>query len=210
MTASEHLLAPADPASLLDRALGFALGAAHAVTRERMSGPTPCAGWDLRALLLHMTDSLELLSDGLGTGRVGMPEPLGFGSARRTAGDPVAALRGQAARLRGLSAGGLGRGPVRIADAVLEHRILLGVGAVEVAVHGWDVCRACGLRRPIPPDLAGELTAVCVLVVTADTRRPAFAPPVAVPSGACPSDRLVAFLGRDPDFRHDASQGGST
>jgi hypothetical protein len=33
----------ADPAALLDRAIGFALGAVQAVTPERLSDPTPCA-----------------------------------------------------------------------------------------------------------------------------------------------------------------------
>lgn len=116
----------------------------------------------------------------------------------RTADDPVACLRAQAARLLGVGAAGAGRGPVRIADSALDARIVLGVGAVEIAVHGWDICRACGLLRPIPPALAVELAGVCALVVTADTRYPAFGAPVAPPSRACPGDRLVAFLGRDP------------
>ena len=235
MTARYDLIALADPAALLDRAIGFTLGAAHAVTPDRLSGPTPCANWDLRELLGHVTDSLEALCEGLGTGRVGLSAPTGGEFAAPASGahgaaalddaafsvaaldavalnaaavapldDPVASLRGQAARLRGVWAAAAGpRQPVLIADCPLDQRIVLGVGAVEIAVHGWDICRASGLRRPIPPALAVELAGVCALAVTAETRYPAFAAPVAVPSRACPSDHLVAFLGRDPATTSD-------
>lgn len=263
MTEQYRLGESADPAALLDRAIAFTLGAVHAVTPGQLSAPTPCAQWDLRALLMHVADSLEALGDGLGTGRMELTPTTPAGPARiaaqsdgvttaasipgpgpgpgpgpvpdhardpapaatpastsahapgpthtpdpplprapavpRVVDDPVAVLRAQAARLLGVWAAGFGRDPVRIADASLDPRIVLGVGAVEIAVHGWDICRACGLHRPIPAALAIELTAVCALVVTADTRYPAFAAPIAVPSRSCPSDRLVAFLGRDPD-----------
>ncbi len=205
MTARHDLAAPADPAALLDRAIGFVLGAVHEVTPERLASPTPCANWNLRALLLHVTDSLEALCDGLGNGRVDLPAPAGPAACPD---DPVANLRGQAARLRGVWAAEAGRGrPVLIADSALDPRIVLGVGAVEIAVHGWDICRACGLRRPIPPALAVELAAISVLVVTARTRYPSFAAPVAAPSHACPSDQLVAYLGRDPDSILDSPGG---
>jgi len=236
MTAQYRLGESADPAALLDRAIAYTLGAVHSVTPERLSAPTPCAQWDLRALLIHVADSLEALGDGLGTGRMDLapaaparpiePAPVsdpvtaptpgtaGFapGTAAppvpspavpRAADDPVAFLRAQAARLLGVWAAGVGQGPVRIADSALDPRIVLGVGAVEIAVHGWDICRACGVRRPIPPALAIELAGVCALVVTADTRYPAFAAPIAVPGRSCPSDRLVAFLGRDPETLSD-------
>jgi uncharacterized protein (TIGR03086 family) len=72
------------------------------------------------------------------------------------------------------------------------------VGAVEIAVHGWDVAQACGHPRPIPPQLAKELLRLAPLLVTDADRPGRFAAPVAVPAHASPGDRLVAFLGRDP------------
>jgi hypothetical protein len=71
-------------------------------------------------------------------------------------------------------------------------------GAIELAVHGWDVSRACGRCRPIPDALAAELLAICSLVVPAAARAPLFAARVTVAPSASPSDRLVALLGRDP------------
>jgi len=216
MTAPSHhdAMTRADPAALLDEAIGFALGAVHEVTVQRLDGPTPCAGWTLRTLLLHVTDSLGALCDGLGTGRLDLLASSAPALAAASCSladalaaaldDPVPSLRDQAARLRGVRAAGAERrGSVMIADAALDARIVLGVGAVELAVHGWDICRACGVQRPIPPGLAFELAGICALVVAADTRHPAFAASVAVPDRACPSDHLVGYLGRDPGLAFD-------
>jgi uncharacterized protein (TIGR03086 family) len=200
MTAQLDLTALDDPAALLDRAIGFALGAVHAVSPARLSDPTPCAKWDLGSLLLHVTDSLDALCDGLCTGRVDLPVLV----SACAAGDPAAQVRDRAARLRGRTSHTPRSEPVQIADRSLDPRLMLGVGAIEIAVHGWDIGRACGLRWPIPPALAVDLAAISALIVTGATRHPAFADPVAVPGRACPSDRLVAFLGRNPDSTYDS------
>ena len=52
---------PAD-SGMLVRAIGYALSAARLATLDSMSRPTPCAGWDMRTLLGHLTDSLDALA----------------------------------------------------------------------------------------------------------------------------------------------------
>jgi len=69
---------------------------------------------------------------------------------------------------------------------------------VEVAVHGWDVARACGQDRPLPPALAGELHELCILLVDDGDRPHRFGPEVELPSTANAGDRLLALLGRTP------------
>jgi hypothetical protein len=76
--------------------------------------------------------------------------------------------------------------------------LLAAVGAVEIAVHGWDVAQACGRPRPLPPALAADLFPVARCVVADGDRGVRFAEPVGVPTRSCPGDRLVAFLGRRP------------
>jgi uncharacterized protein (TIGR03086 family) len=71
-------------------------------------------------------------------------------------------------------------------------------GAIEIAVHGWDISQACGTRRPIPDPLAATLLRIAPLLIPDTGRDPLFGPPVPVPPRAGPGDRLVAFLGRDP------------
>ena len=71
-------------------------------------------------------------------------------------------------------------------------------GAIEIAVHGWDISVACGARRPVPPGLAAILLPIAPLLITPDMRPGLFADPVRLPGPACPGDQLVAFLGRQP------------
>lgn len=76
--------------------------------------------------------------------------------------------------------------------------LLTGVGAVEVAVHGWDVAWACGRPRPIPEALAAELLALAPFFVTPFDRPVRFAVPLQPAAVGDPYEELLAFLGRDP------------
>jgi hypothetical protein len=75
---------------------------------------------------------------------------------------------------------------------------MAAAGAVEIAVHGWDISRACGLREPVPDALATDLLELAWLLVPLAGRSPLFAPPVPIPRAGSPGELLVAFLGRDP------------
>jgi uncharacterized protein (TIGR03086 family) len=87
---------------------------------------------------------------------------------------------------------------VSVGGCPVPTSIVTSVGAVEVAVHGWDIAQACGQPRPVPPGLAEELLLLVPLLVTGSDRPSRFAAAVAAPPGASPGDRLIAFLGRDP------------
>ncbi|HZD38404.1 MAG TPA: TIGR03086 family protein, partial [Actinomycetes bacterium] len=76
--------------------------------------------------------------------------------------------------------------------------VLASAGAIEIAVHGWDIARACGRDRPVPDGLAVELLSLCPLLVGDAGRGDQFAAPVPAGPTARPGDRLLALLGRDP------------
>ncbi|WP_020667232.1 TIGR03086 family metal-binding protein [Amycolatopsis nigrescens] len=181
--------------ALLERAIGYALGSLRDVTPEVLAHRTPCRDWDLRALLAHLDDSLIALLEASTRGRVGLsaPEP-----EAGPGGDPVAGLRNRAGRLLGAWTGAERPDAVSVAGSPLTAGILTSAGAVEVAVHGWDVARACGRDRPIPAALAEELLELSGLLVSEADRPVRFAGPVEPPPLAGPADRLVAFLGRTP------------
>jgi uncharacterized protein (TIGR03086 family) len=181
-------------AGLLEPAIGYALAAVQAVTPDLLPRPTPCRCWDLRMLLRHASESLAALCEGAGAGRVGLRP-----GADDAAADPVRAFRQRAGLLLGTwTAAGGGPEVIAIADLCLPAGILAAAGALEIAVHGWDVSRACGQRRPIPAPLAADLLEVAPMLVPALGRHPLFAAPVPVAPMADPSDRLAAFLGRTP------------
>jgi uncharacterized protein (TIGR03086 family) len=187
-----------DRVGLLERSIGYALGNVSAVVPPVLSYPTPCAGWDLRLLMGHVNDSLATLQEAIDTGRVGLAPTVDNDD------DPAAELvetfRTRAGwLLRAWRAASNDDRVVDIVDRPMMASVVAATGALEIAVHGWDISRSCGNRRPIPPTLAVDLLSLCPLVVTEATRHPLFAAPVAVSRSASPSDRLVALLGRRPN-----------
>ncbi len=178
-----------DCGELLERALGYALGSVAGVETAGLGRGTPCAEWDLGELLSHLDDSLDALYEGLTGGRIGL-----FPRA-----DRVCGFRTRACAVLGAWASGPPESAL-VGERPMDVRVMAAVGAVEIAVHGWDVAQACGRPRPLPGALAAELLPVARRVVAREDRGVRFGAPVAVPERAGPDVRLLAFLGRGADW----------
>ena len=181
---------------LLESAVSYALAGAALGTAQLLQRPTPCPGWDLEMLLDHVSDSIAVLSEALataGTAASAAPDPPGPWP------DPVARLRGHAARLLdAYAAAGTAERRVAIGDRELTASMVAVTGAIEITIHGWDISVACGGGRPMPPGLAIVLLPIAPLLITPGTRPGLFADPVRLPGPASPGDQLVAFHGRQP------------
>ena len=187
---------PADGARLLEPSISYALGVALAVTPELLSRPTPCGEWDLRMLLRHACESLAAFGEGIEAGRVGL-DPAAEDTV--LAADPARAFRQRAGQLLDAWTGtGHQRQVIEIAGCPLAGSVMAATAALEIAVHGWDISRACGQRPPIPRALATSLLVIAPMLVPRTGRHPLFAAPVTAGATADPSDRLAAFLGRTP------------
>jgi len=196
MTQAAPTAWPAHGAQLLELSIGYALGVVLAVTLVLLSRPTPCSEWDLRMLLRHACESLAAFGECIEAGRVGLDPAAEDGVL---AADPARAFRDRAGQLLDAWTGpGHQRQVVEIAGCPLAASVMAAAAALEVAVHGWDISRACGQRQPIPPALAIDLLAIAPVLVPRTGRHPLFAAPVTVAATAGPSDRLAAFLGRSP------------
>ncbi len=193
---------------LLDRAVRYALSAAGHATPGRLTAATPCPEWDLGRLLAHLGDSLDALAEGLSVRSVGLvPTCCGAeGSAGAPsapeAGDGEGLIAGLAVRAAVLLTACAevpgGQEPVAVGDQLLTTSVVAITGAIEVAVHGWDISVSCGDHEPVPSRLATELLPYAALLVPRHTRPGLFADPVLVPRRTSAGDRLVAFLGRQP------------
>lgn len=191
MTEEAARLAVAADAELLERSIGYTLGCLRLVTPDLLACPTPCARWDLRALLWHLHDSLRALHEAADARDVRLRP------ATAERGDPVAAVHDAARGLLGAWAG-VEEIKVSVAGHDIGAGLVTGAGAIEVAVHGWDVAVACGHHRPIPPPLATRLLSLSPLVIDDADRPTRFAAQIPAPRTASPDDRLVSFLGRAP------------
>jgi len=183
---------------LLERAIGYTLGSLQLVTPEVMAAPSPCRHWDLQALLHHMNDSLAALHEAVEVRHVALTPPMSYGDPVTS---PVPTLQNRACSMLGAWANAGPDDLVSVAGYPLTPGVVTATGAVEIAVHGWDVAQACGRPRPIPDELAVELLPLAGLLVKATDRPGRFAVPVPVPAWAAPAERLLAFLGRRPPVR---------
>jgi uncharacterized protein (TIGR03086 family) len=182
---------------LLAGAISYALAACGLIRPGELALPTPCPDWDLAALLAHLGDSMADLETAIRTGCLDLDHPRGPAGE-----DPVDAVRERAAEL--LCAAYCHAGPesfVTIGGLPMPASLVACTGAVEIAVHGWDVTAAlaragCDRAEPIPAALATRMLRVCPLIVAG--REALFAVPVAVPAQASPGDQLVGYLGRRP------------
>ena len=206
---------PSGATGLLVGAISYMLGVCALVGPGDMALPTPCADWDLAMLLAHLSDSMADLETALRTGTLDLERP-----PDQAVGDPVETLRDRAAQL--LCTAYCCDGPERfvaVGGLPVPAGLVACTGAVEIAVHGWDVSAArggagcggagvrcwravlaggagCGGARPIPAALATRMLRLGPLLVTG--REGLFAVPVDVPAQASPGDRLVGYLGRRP------------
>jgi uncharacterized protein (TIGR03086 family) len=189
--------APSGATTLLASAISYALAACVQVAPGEMTLPTPCADWDLESLLAHLAASMADLESALRTGHLDL-EPDDPATPDPDGDDPVELLRDRAANL--LFACYAHHGPDRfvlVGGLPLPAEIVACTGAVEIAVHGWDVRAARGRGGPIPPVLATRMLRLSPLLVTG--REGLFGTPVQVPAQASPGDQLVAYLGRHPE-----------
>jgi uncharacterized protein (TIGR03086 family) len=193
---------------LLERAIAYTRGSLALVTEARLTARTPCEGWDLRALLEHMEDSLASLHEAGSVRRVQARTAPRTGIRHRTAIDLVDGLRSTACQLLAEWSADWAADPDLAAfapssarDVVVGGRpvttsVLTSVGALEIAVHGWDVAVACGADRPLPDELARDLLRIAPVLVTPADRPNRFAHPLSSHPDDPASDRLLAFLGR--------------
>jgi len=181
---------------LLYRAISYAVSAVSDVTPALLPRPTPCHGWNLDMLLRHACESLTILEGSLAAGSLSLnPSP----SAPGLAAEPAQVFRDRASQLHAACAlAGCRARAIDAAGLPLPAIAVECAGALEIAIHGWDISQACGQRRPLPDTLAIHLLAIAPLLIPETGRHPLFRAPVATTAQAGLGDQLVAFLGREP------------
>ena len=184
----------------LEKAHDHALETTEAIVMnvrpEQLALPTPCPEFDVRTLLRHMIAGNERFA------AVARGEPIESRPVLGTfVGDDAApAYRASAAEVSAAwHAPGVLERRVRLPIGEVPGDVALAIHTVETIVHGWDLAKATGQPTEIQPELcavAWEATRG----IGDDLRgagRP-FGPAVSVPPTASDTDRLVAWLGRQP------------
>jgi uncharacterized protein (TIGR03086 family) len=188
----------ADTIALLERVLDQTAGLIAAIDAGQAGLATPCAGWDVRALVSHLAgqDLRNFLVSARG-------ESANWQAPADELGDDwAAAFRDRAAPLRAawraadldrLVTGPGGEAPLRFrADQQIT----------ELAVHDWDLAKATGRPTGLDPALAEHALRWSRQMLRPEFRGPdkAFGLEVPVPDDAPAYDRLAGWFGRNPGW----------
>jgi uncharacterized protein (TIGR03086 family) len=162
---------------------------------DQLELPTPCESWDVRALLNHLLDVLEMFE---GVARGGSlrpphnpPDLIGDDTTAdfsRASGRLLAAFR--APGVMDKTAPWLG-GQVPMEQMV---RTVFG----DVLIHGWDLATATGQDATMPSELAEAAWEQGEGGIPDMVRGSIFANAVEVPERASAQDKLIAYTGRTP------------
>jgi uncharacterized protein (TIGR03086 family) len=184
------------------------------VTSADLDRPTPCAAWNLAALLDHMTAQHR----GFAAAARGNGADL---SAWQLTGDPLPEYAGAAEQVIAAFAtpGAAERGFVlpEIGGArPIPGVTAIGFHLVDYVVHGWDVARALGRPFPLPAQVLAAALPIARAVPGGERRLApgaAFAPEVAAGPDPDPDpdplSEILARLGRAPAWAAPENVGGS-
>ncbi|MGW7519024.1 TIGR03086 family metal-binding protein [Streptomyces sp. NPDC054796] len=180
---------------LMENAARAAAPVVRGVEDAQLGLPTPCAEYDVRALLnhlLHVVIGFQALA-AKGTADFSTtPDYVAEGGWRDRFTAETRKLAGAWARpgtLEGVS-GGFGMPQLTVAHMVLG----------DMTVHAWDLARATGQDfTPDGPALA-ELAPAFAELAPMARRMKVFGEPVPVPEGTPAFETLLAATGRAPDW----------
>jgi uncharacterized protein (TIGR03086 family) len=185
-----------DPRPLLAAALTQTASVIKAVRPDDRARSTPCADFDVDALLRHLIGVAERIGDV----PAGLPLRDGPAIVDRLPDDPAAAFVELADRALGIWAddSALSR-EMTVPWGRLPGFAVAGAYVMEVTTHGWDLAQAIGYGSPLDEQLGEAALGVARMALPADAREEApFDPPVAVPDDAPVYERLAAWMGRRP------------
>lgn len=183
------------PTRQLSRAFASTRVVLAKVGPDQLDAATPCMSWDVRALINHFVGSARWgASAAMGAGHAITDEDYGAGDFLAGYDDSIEVA------LAAFGSAGVLEKTIELEFGEFSGADLMGMVARDQFTHGWDLARAIGHHTDLDPELADELLVQARVEILDAYRGPEgeaiFGPIVAAPPGACPADRLAAFLGR--------------
>lgn len=178
----------------LDQAFESTLAILVKVEPSQLTAPTPCASWDVRALINHFVGAARWWA----TTITGEDEAA---DADYASGDFVAEYQESIQlAVAAFKVDGILEKMIALPFGEFPGVALRGFAATDQFAHGWDLARAIGHHTDLNPDLAARLLSQSTTVITGAFRGPdgqaPFGPVRQAPADAGPADQLAAFLGR--------------
>ncbi|WP_228044379.1 TIGR03086 family metal-binding protein [Streptomyces ferrugineus] len=182
---------------LLGLARERAVPVVRGIPDEALAGPTPCAEYDVKALVNHLFQVIVQFQ------RLAVKETSDFGETPDRVGegpDWRERLADEADRLvAAWSAPGAEEGTT--GGMNMPARLVGSMALLDLTVHVWDLARATGQDHPGADEaVVTELTGAVAELAPTARKMGVFGEPVAEPEGASRFERLLARTGRDPHW----------
>jgi uncharacterized protein (TIGR03086 family) len=177
-----------------------------------LSVPTPCVGWDLRALLEHMTGQDHGFAAAVRAGSTADVDATAF-APRPLGTNPATAAAASATEVGTAFAEAAAEPDRTVWLPEFGHRFPLeqvaGFHLIDTLVHGWDVAVALGIAVDYDDELVAAGLTQAGRVPTGAARERPGAPfaPVRASEGTDPWERTLALLGRDPAWSPARAKG---
>lgn len=184
-----------DISDLMRRAVATALPVVQKVQTDQFSMATPCAEYDVRALLNHMFQvvvSFQALARKEPVDLNASPDYLTGDWATRFQAETEKTVQAwsEPAALEGVSA-----------EMGLPQPVLAQILLLDLTAHGWDLASATGQEHHPDPEVVDVLSRTVTEMAPMARKKGVFGEPVAVPDGAPAFERLLGATGRDPAWK---------
>ena len=176
-------------------ALGATGRVVEAVPADRWQAATPCAGWDVRALVNHLVSgNLWAASIGAGATIEGVGDRLD-GDLLGT--DPAGAYAESASAASAVfHRPGALHAPCGVSYGPVSGSVYAGHRFIDVLIHGWDLATATGQDTTLDHQLVEACRKIAEPQIESLRASGAFANGARVPAEASAQTRLLALLGR--------------
>jgi uncharacterized protein (TIGR03086 family) len=184
------------------RGLAEFTGRVAMIGYDQWAAPTPCAGWDVRALVNHVVAE-DRWAVPLFAGST-IPEVGDRFAGDLLGADPLAAAREAASQAAEAVAepGALDR-TVQLSVGPTPAREYLHQLLAEHLVHGWDLAVAIGADPRLDPGAVHQCARWFADQQASYRAAGLIATGVPVPADADEQDRLLVAFGRDPAWQAD-------
>lgn len=178
----------------LEQAISTSRGVLAAVSSDQLTQSTPCASWDVAALINHMVGAQYFFTSAV-TGEAPGEAP------DFAAGDYLAAFDEATAKCVGaFQADGVMGQTLKTPLGEFPAPAFMGLAITDTLTHAWDLAKATGQGTDLAPELAAGVLAQAKASIPDTYRGPEGAPfgsQKEAPEGATNADQLAAFLGRE-------------
>lgn len=192
------------PAAATRATADLAAAAVAAVPADRWSDATPCADYDLRALVEHLAWG-AVLSQRAATRTPlehdwSTPAPPPFLEGREPSEWAAALAPELDAAADAWADPAAWEGETLMGTAAMPASVVGPMMMAEFAVHGWDVARAVGAPYAVPEEVGRAVLAAVQPLASMGRDGGWYGPEVPVPADAPAFDRALGLAGRDPSW----------